>query len=664
VLTSASPRLAVSSTFWLGDWRVDPALRTVAGPSGEVRLEPKPIQVLVQLAEHPGQVVTKDQLLQAVWADTFVGDEVLSRTISDLRRVFGDDPKSPRVIQTIPKGGYRLLLPVSFHDPASSPVSLTEASSPIPRESKAPDVLARRVHKTRPWRQWLLVAGAAAIVVSTAGAARWQEHRATMRNAHVAELCRRALDLIEADKPDAAATLLDDALRAAPSDPYPRILRACAMFNRGDDRRRVLDMARQAVDFIRPATDPKVRYFTTAGYWHLKGDLDRAARDYEALLQLDATNYWAVSGLAWIQLGAGKDERAADLLAQVARLRPNNALVVGMLGEALVLTGDVDGALPFAHRACDLLQRSGPPTSAAKTDAVSWAPWSCTMDLYVAWIRGRPDWARQAAAVLDKREGFTVEERDAILMNAIAAPLGFGNTPQAERWAAQISLYELRVQSQAVIAYVTGQHARARALLANYVARQPAILQSIPILTDIGLGSLIPRQIALRTDLAPIETTYLHAENGWARGDRATAVRLFDSSLLRIEGRLKHAAPLSGGSAVRIFRALLLSGRDAEQRGDVEGAITLLEDTTSQRAYACGETLATPLWLQAQSALVRLYEETGQHEQARMTTGLLRRLLADAHPAFSRWLQSAAGPVGPRASEDNRPNPIAQRSLR
>ena len=107
-------QLAVSSSFWLGDWRVDPPLRTVTGASGAVRLEPKLMQVLVQLAERPGQVVGKEQLLQTVWSDTFVGDEVLSRTISELRRVFGDDPKSPRYIQTIPKGGYRLVSPVTF----------------------------------------------------------------------------------------------------------------------------------------------------------------------------------------------------------------------------------------------------------------------------------------------------------------------------------------------------------------------------------------------------------------------------------------------------------------------------------------------------------------------------------------------------------------------
>jgi Tol biopolymer transport system component/DNA-binding winged helix-turn-helix (wHTH) protein len=104
--------------FVVGDWRVDPSLRTVTGPSGEAHLEPKLMQVLLLLAEHQGQVISKERLLQTVWPDTFVGDDVLSRAISELRRVFGDDSRAPRYIQTIPKNGYRLVAPVSAMPPA------------------------------------------------------------------------------------------------------------------------------------------------------------------------------------------------------------------------------------------------------------------------------------------------------------------------------------------------------------------------------------------------------------------------------------------------------------------------------------------------------------------------------------------------------------------
>lgn len=92
---------------------VEPSLNSVTGPAGIIRLEPKIMQVLVCLAAHAGQVVAKERLMRSVWPDIFVSDDVLTRSISELRRVFGDDAKEPRFIQTIPKNGYRLIAGVS-----------------------------------------------------------------------------------------------------------------------------------------------------------------------------------------------------------------------------------------------------------------------------------------------------------------------------------------------------------------------------------------------------------------------------------------------------------------------------------------------------------------------------------------------------------------------
>src|SRR5262249_45407299 len=76
------------------------------------RLEPKVMEVLMCLAHHPGELVPKEHLLHTVWPDTFVTDDVLTRSISELRRVFEDDAKDSRFIQTIPRRGYRLVAPV------------------------------------------------------------------------------------------------------------------------------------------------------------------------------------------------------------------------------------------------------------------------------------------------------------------------------------------------------------------------------------------------------------------------------------------------------------------------------------------------------------------------------------------------------------------------
>src|SRR5437763_16384690 len=83
-------------------------LNTISQNGTSNRLEPKMMGVLVCLAEHTGEVVPKERLLQVVWPDTFVSDDVLKRSVSELRRVLRDDAHDSRIIETIPKRGYRL----------------------------------------------------------------------------------------------------------------------------------------------------------------------------------------------------------------------------------------------------------------------------------------------------------------------------------------------------------------------------------------------------------------------------------------------------------------------------------------------------------------------------------------------------------------------------
>jgi len=123
----------VQDTFRIGDaYHIDPSLNRVTGPNGITRLEPKVMQVLVCLAAQAGQVVSKDRLFRAAWADTAVTDDVLTRAISELRRLFDDDPKQPWVIETIPKGGYRLIAPVNGPQAAESVPNAVVTADPRP----------------------------------------------------------------------------------------------------------------------------------------------------------------------------------------------------------------------------------------------------------------------------------------------------------------------------------------------------------------------------------------------------------------------------------------------------------------------------------------------------------------------------------------------------
>lgn len=119
----------MTADFRLGPWRVEPGLNRISCNGSSLRLEPKVMEVLVCLAHRAGEPLSKEQLLQAVWPGTFVSDDVLTRSVSELRRVLEDDPKEPRYIQTIAKRGYRLVAPVGVFNSGSSPESLAVAHS-------------------------------------------------------------------------------------------------------------------------------------------------------------------------------------------------------------------------------------------------------------------------------------------------------------------------------------------------------------------------------------------------------------------------------------------------------------------------------------------------------------------------------------------------------
>lgn len=96
--------------FRLGAVRVAPALGLLEVEGRSVHLEPRVMNLLYELARRPGSVLSREELLDAVWGEAFVCEEVLTQAISALRRALGDDSRDPRFVATIPKRGYRLLV--------------------------------------------------------------------------------------------------------------------------------------------------------------------------------------------------------------------------------------------------------------------------------------------------------------------------------------------------------------------------------------------------------------------------------------------------------------------------------------------------------------------------------------------------------------------------
>ena len=121
------------SVFHLGDKLVDPARCTIMSGGETTRIEPRVMDVLMLLVSRAGHVITREEFISVVWGGTFVSDEVLSRCIYRLRQALGDNPKKPVFIETVPKRGYRLIVPVgktvTEHELVSETTSVTKESS-------------------------------------------------------------------------------------------------------------------------------------------------------------------------------------------------------------------------------------------------------------------------------------------------------------------------------------------------------------------------------------------------------------------------------------------------------------------------------------------------------------------------------------------------------
>ncbi len=140
--------------FRIGDRLIQPSLGRVIRKGSETRVRAKVMDLLVFLAQHPDEVLSKDRLLTGVWGTDALSESALSRSITDLREALQDDAERPTVIETIPKRGYRLIAPVS----------------PIPlRDPLAGRCVPRQGHGLRRVRLvWGVVGLAIGVAIATA----------------------------------------------------------------------------------------------------------------------------------------------------------------------------------------------------------------------------------------------------------------------------------------------------------------------------------------------------------------------------------------------------------------------------------------------------------------------------------------------------------------
>jgi DNA-binding response OmpR family regulator len=119
----------------VGEYVLDESNARLTRDGKPLELPPKAFSVLCLLARNAQKLVTKDELLDAVWGHRHVSESVLKSIINQLRSLLGDDPRAPRYIETLNRRGYRFVAQVT-------PVANTRPRQPVPGDGAPPRILA------------------------------------------------------------------------------------------------------------------------------------------------------------------------------------------------------------------------------------------------------------------------------------------------------------------------------------------------------------------------------------------------------------------------------------------------------------------------------------------------------------------------------------------
>jgi transcriptional activator of cad operon len=118
----------------VGEWLVDPASAEISRKGQTARLEVRAMRLLLCLAEHPGEVVSIEELLNQGWGDVAVSSDSVYQAMTSLRRQLGDDAKQPKYIETVPRLGYRMVARVRTWTDSAEPAKSSPGIDHAPKQ--------------------------------------------------------------------------------------------------------------------------------------------------------------------------------------------------------------------------------------------------------------------------------------------------------------------------------------------------------------------------------------------------------------------------------------------------------------------------------------------------------------------------------------------------
>jgi DNA-binding winged helix-turn-helix (wHTH) protein/Tfp pilus assembly protein PilF len=300
------------SALMFGAATVDPSARTISSNGISRRVSPKAMAVLDALVLAKGDVVSREALLARAWPDVFVGEEVLTQAITELRRAFGDKPHNAQYIKTVPKSGYRLLqMPVEIVAPALVEDAAHNASEP-PLES----------------------------LLAYITATEYLERRG-----------RRNID--------DAIELFQEAIACEPDFAPAHAGLSLALAYRQNFYRRTENASHEAIAHAQKAV--RLDRMGTEGYAALGyalsqlGDFDHAVTSFHAALRLRTDSYYALQRLGRVLLMQKKYDHATRIFDRAFVLKDDPHAGI-LSAKARRAAGDQEGAIKRlwrASRSCD-----------------------------------------------------------------------------------------------------------------------------------------------------------------------------------------------------------------------------------------------------------------------------------------------------------------------
>lgn len=430
-------------------YSVDPVHRTVTTPGARViRLEPKAFDLLAYFAAHPGETLSREQLIADVWGGKFVTDDAVMVAVYALRQAFEDNSRSPRFIETIRGRGYRWIAEASEPRPAGGGQDVTPpapARRPLPAARAA--ILAALIASgvaaivwavLRPPQAMPSITRTSALVRAHARGLFFSERttqkeleeaRAEFRKAIVidrrfaephaalAEVCVRLIEvgsLDAAEREQEARREVALALDLGPRLAISQAALASVQFVLDRNFAEAERSFRYAMELDPSLPDIHRRYSYLLG---ASGRFSQATEQARIAAEMEPTSVPAIMDLAWTHLLAGNLEDAERQYHDVLQLDPVNVGALIGLGNCLEMRGQANAAMQSFRRS---MQIQGVPDDVLavydRAYASSGLPGVYAM--FLDRLKARPAMPRFQLALFAARAGRNAEALDLLRESA------------------------------------------------------------------------------------------------------------------------------------------------------------------------------------------------------------------------------------------------------